>query len=49
MWILWLPIEPTHLPRLDEVQADITKRTDTVRTQQWLGDNDQLRTTLIHI
>ncbi|MFQ6331234.1 hypothetical protein ACLMAL_34570 [Nocardia sp. CWNU-33] len=49
MRILLLPIEPTQLPRLDEVQADITKRIDTVRTQQWLGDIDQLPTTLIHI
>ncbi|WP_328401470.1 hypothetical protein [Nocardia sp. NBC_00403] len=49
MRILRLPIEPTRLPRLDEVQADITKRIDTVRTQQWRVDIDQLPTTLIHI
>ncbi|WP_435593860.1 tyrosine-type recombinase/integrase [Nocardia sp. bgisy118] len=42
-------IEPTQLPRLDEIQADITKRIDTARTQQWLGDIDQLQTTLTHI
>lgn len=42
-------IDPAHLPRLDEIRADISDRIETARTQQWLGDIDQLQTTLSHV
>ncbi|MFC8532072.1 tyrosine-type recombinase/integrase [Nocardia sp. NPDC057227] len=42
-------IDPDQLPRLEQIRADITVRIDTARTRQWLGDIDQLSTTLTHL
>jgi integrase len=42
-------IEPDQLPRLEEIRDDVTRRLETARGQQWLGDVTELETTLGHI
>ena len=42
-------IEPDQLPRLVEIQSDITIRIEAARDNEWLGDVAQLEQTLRHV
>lgn len=42
-------IEPTELPNLDKIKANISQRIETAREKQWLGDLAQLEKTLTHV
>jgi len=42
-------IEPDQLPRLIQIQSDITGRIEAARDNEWLGDVAQLEQTLRHV
>lgn len=42
-------IEPTEMPNLDKIKTSITRRIETAREKQWLGDVAQLEKTLTHV
>lgn len=42
-------IEPDQLPRLIQIQSDITSRIEAARDNEWLGDVAQLEQTLRHV
>lgn len=42
-------IEPTEMPNLDKVKANINQRIKAAREKQWLGDVAQLEKTLTHV
>ena len=42
-------IEPDQLPRLIQIQSDITIRIEAARDNEWLGDVSQLEQTLRHV
>lgn len=42
-------IEPTELPNLDKIKANIDQRLEAAHEKQWLGDVAQLEKTLAHV